>query len=98
MPGTNAGTGHRLRPRCYYCAQSSRPQPKGYVLRVTGRRRYRPSYNGASRRTDVFWQYEVRCEDCGKTGWSRHVEIGRKWTSHVIAGRQGVKTTGGKKR
>lgn len=94
MPGTNAGTGHRLTARCFHCARG-RQKGCGYALNVTGRRRYRPSYNGASRRTDVFWQYEVRCVDCRRLGWSRHSYIAEKWRRYVIASKGPVETIGG---
>jgi hypothetical protein len=80
MPGSNAGTGHRLNPRCYHCAKYRQFLNYGYVLHPTGKRRYRPTnYNGASGRTDVFWQYEVHCEDCKRVGWSRHIDLARWW-------------------
>jgi len=91
MPGSNAGTGHRLNPRCYYCSRSR--GHRGYDLIPTGTRRYRPNYNGASGRVDVFWQYEVLCRDCGKVGWSRHVVISRKWEEKINGGLRGAPPT-----
>lgn len=52
---------------------------RGLNLSPTGKRRYRPNYKGASRRVDVFYQYQVKCNDCGHVGWSRHIDVARKW-------------------
>jgi hypothetical protein len=77
MPGSNAGTGHRLHARCYHCSRSR--GRRGYELHLTGERRYRPNNNGASRRVDVFWQYQIRCAHCGRLGWTRHMDIAKRW-------------------
>jgi hypothetical protein len=66
-------------------------------MKSTGRRRYRPNYNGASRRVDVFWQYEVKCNDCGRVGWSRHRDVALRWEAYVIAAKGQVVTIGGPK-
>lgn len=76
MPGSNAGTGHRLSARCYRCAMRSRG--KGYSLIRTGRKRERITGNNASGRVDPNFQYEYRCNHCGHVGWSRHIDLQEK--------------------
>lgn len=93
MPGSNAGTGHRLRPRCVHCARlhpyhHARDKHIGCSLQPTGRRRLKPTGNNASGRVDPQWQYEVVCGDCTATGWHRHVQIARDWAELTGHGRQ----------
>ena len=88
VPGTNAGTGHRLNPRCSKCAKggwssdlSSHVNRRGYRLTVLGprRKRQQASHNNASRRVDTLYQYKIRCDECGHEGWTRHADIKRRW-------------------
>lgn len=94
MPGTNAGTGHRVSPRCFWCAKKSDGNRNylhkndGYTLLITGRRRKkvlkRAVFDGdesfrENSRVDPFFVYEVECADCRKIGWTRHATISKRW-------------------
>lgn len=92
MPASNAGTGHRIAPRCFWCARKL--WNHGYDLRLTGRRKKSFTGNNVSRRVDPQYQYEIVCNDCGKTGWSRHVLIKLRWEDKEFSSK---KTRGEKK-
>ena len=85
------GTGQPAFPRCWRCRRSRNHNPfytdaeHGRLgteqrMKLTGKRRYSPNYNGG--RVDVFYQYEYTCLDCGYVGWTRHINIARRWASH----------------
>ena len=88
MPGSNAGTGQPLGFMCAKCRLSEFWRYRwAYCndprigFEVTGRRRYRPSFNRGGGRTDTEYVYEYRCtrEACGHVGWSRHKLVRRAW-------------------
>lgn len=79
MPGTNAGTGHRLFARCSKCASWESEGRLGFKISPTGARRVRRMNNAGSGRVDGTYQYEYRCPDCGHVGWSRHSGLARKY-------------------
>ncbi len=92
MPGSNAGTGQPLTFICAKCRLKRWRIERWYKHRagrgldvwdyhVTGRFRYRPTYNRGGGRSDVFYQYEYECvaPGCGHIGWSRHIEVSRQF-------------------
>ena len=83
MVATNAGTGHRLSPRCFACARAhAHIRPRiGYDLKLTGRRRAKLQYkpHSSTQRIDPRFQYEVQCLTCGHVGWNRHADLARDW-------------------
>lgn len=76
MPGTNAGTGHPIRLRCYWCRKQAiylYGRPRGFRLEATGRRKPLPENRGRGyRRADEL--IEIRCLDCGRKGWTKHID------------------------
>jgi hypothetical protein len=82
VSGTNAGTGQRITARCFWCARAKGVR-RGYRLYPTGKRRYRPLAT-AKVRVDVFWQYHVCCPDCERVGWSRHIDIARRFKKYEL--------------
>jgi hypothetical protein len=79
MPGTNAGTGRPLFFRCSRCRKLDGSR-RGQRWEPTGRvRRLAKSQEGTGGRRVAYLRYEYRCLDCGHTGWSRHIEVERRW-------------------
>lgn len=83
MPGSNAGTGQRLYARCSKCARYRGARARvhyGFSLTLTGRRKpIRPTHNKAGGRMDMDFAYEYRCDDFGHVGFSRHMDLSRRW-------------------
>lgn len=82
------GPGQPLFARCWKCrgrdagrhgsdVRAIRDAGHGDRMELTGRRRYRPNNNGG--RVDVFYEYEYECRDCFHRGWTRHIDVARRW-------------------
>jgi hypothetical protein len=81
MPGTNAGTGQLVHFRCSQCRKRRWKWPNGAVQRVkvTGRTRLVP--RGRKGRRTSYWRFEYKCQDCLHIGWSRHIDVERRYVS-----------------
>jgi hypothetical protein len=85
MPGTNAGTGRPLNFQCSKCRLKNLSRERwgtkrtGFIneVKVLGPRRKAPVGNAGMRNSRFKFQYE--CRACGHVGWSRHVDLERRW-------------------
>ena len=87
MPGSNAGTGRPINFQCSQCRRKNQPwlplgtQPErhGYwnEVTLTGRERNAKLGNAGIRNSEK--EREYKCNHCGHVGWSRHVDLERRW-------------------
>lgn len=83
--GRSAGTGQPVWFKCPNARSTwNRKQPghpaAGSNVELTGeRRRSYSRYAGSGGRSDINFVYRFRCLDCGHVGWSRHIDIARRF-------------------
>lgn len=85
MPGTNAGTGQPLSFRCWKCRRRDARRPEGPLFRggycgdvvLTGRSKTIHDGRAGPRSSNLLVEYS--CTYCQHTGWSRHVELERRF-------------------
>lgn len=82
--GRSAGTGQPIWVKCPVARRTVGVGPFTHGpksnLKLTGRRRHRFSrLAGSGGRSDTRFIYEFQCLDCGHVGWSRHIDIARRF-------------------
>ncbi len=76
----STGTGRPITMRCGWCRQHTgiewsigNDSRRGYRVTVTGRiAPLTSSQRGTGGSRVLQYRVEYRCDDCGRTGWSRH--------------------------
>lgn len=51
----------------------------GRNIQLTGQRRERASNRTGALRSDSRFVYQFKCLDCGHVGWSRHIQVARRY-------------------
>lgn len=77
-----AGAG--LFARCKACASALVTGTHGGIadLQLTSKRKRIRIYT-SSKRVDTEFLYEYICAHCGHQGWSRHIDLARKWSAQA---------------
>lgn len=83
----SAGTGQPVSFRCPKARRDRGFPGLGSVhaaggprVKLTGeRRRSYSRYAGSGGRSDINFCYQFRCLDCDHVGWSRHIDIARRF-------------------